>query len=179
METTKGLKIPKAGDFPLFYKRYIDLASAKDLKKLSLDQEMFIKSIYEKLSKDQALLSYGVEKWSLSELLGHITDTEKLMHFRALSISRGEKSNLPSFDQDSYVINADFNAIAPDKLLSTFILHRELLWQFIDDIPQSKWENVGSVSSGPMSLSALIFIIFGHMEHHIQIIKKDYLPLIG
>jgi len=30
-----------------------------------------------------------------------------------------------------------------------------------------------------MSLSALIYIVFGHMEHHLEIIKKNYLPLIG
>jgi hypothetical protein len=179
METTKGLKTPKAGDYSLFYKEYIELASGRDLKALSDKQESFIKNLYENLTQDQALLSYRNGKWSFNELLGHIIDTEKLMHFRALCISRGETNNLPGFDQEVYVANADFNAISPKRLLETFMLHRSLLWHFIEEIPLSKGENIGSVSSKPMSLAALIYIIFGHLEYHLKLIRKDYLPLVG
>ncbi|WP_339924690.1 DinB family protein [uncultured Cyclobacterium sp.] len=179
METTKGLIIPNTGDYPLFYKRYVELASGKALKALSDNQETFIKKLYGSLSTDQGILSYSEGKWSFNELLGHIIDTEKLMHFRALSISRGEKSNLPGFDQEVYVANADFNNQTPEKLLSTFLMHRELLWHFIEAIPVIQCGNIGTVSSNPMSLSALIYIIFGHMEHHLGIIKKNYLPVIG
>jgi len=100
-------------------------------------------ALYGRLSADQAMLSYSEEKWSFNELLGHVIDTEKLMQFRALSISRGEKSNLPGFDQDLYVANADFNNQATEKLLATFVMHRALLWRFIDAIPQSQCENIG------------------------------------
>jgi hypothetical protein len=179
METTKVLKSPKAGDYSLFYKEYIELASGRDLKALSEKQESFVKNLYESLSPVQALLSYSRGKWSFNELLGHIIDTEKLMHFRALCISRGEDKNLPGFDQEKYVANANFNAVAPKILLETFLIHRSLLWRFIEQLPLSKLENRGLVSSKPITLAALIHIIFGHSEYHLKLIRKNYLPLVG
>ncbi|MBR9773743.1 MAG: DinB family protein [Cytophagales bacterium] len=177
METTKGPKFPLPKEYPLFYKGYIDLVAEKDLKTLSLAQEQFVKNLFGNLTTEKALLSYETNKWSFNELLGHIIDTEKIMHFRALSISRGEKSDFPGFDQDNYVKTAAFNAQSIDKLLDTFLLHRKLLWNFIEAIPEDQINNIGSVDGKPMSLSALLYIIFGHMEHHISIIKNYYLSL--
>lgn len=177
METIKGLKIPHSKEYPLFYKGYIDLVSEKALKTLSREQEQFIENLYINLPAEKAMLGYEANKWSLNELLGHIIDTEKIMHFRALSISRGEKSNFPGFDQDNYVKTAAFNSKSSNNLLDTFLIHRKLLWNFIEDIPEAQMNNIGSVDAKPMSLSALLHIIFGHMEHHIIIIKKYYLTL--
>ncbi|WP_339902682.1 DinB family protein [uncultured Cyclobacterium sp.] len=177
METTKGPKIPLPKAYPPFYKGYIDLVAEKDLKTLSLEQEQFVKNLFGNLTTEKALLSYKTNKWSFNELLGHIIDTEKIMHFRALSISRGEKSDFPGFDQDNYVKTAAFNSQSINELLDTFLLHRQLLWNFIEAIPEDQIHNIGSVDAKPMSLSALLYIIFGHMEHHISIIKKYYLSL--
>jgi hypothetical protein len=177
METNKVTKIPRPEEYPQYYKGYIDLVLDKDLKTLSLAQERFVKNLFGNLTTEKALLSYKSNKWSFNELLGHIIDTEKIMHFRALSISRGEKSDFPGFDQDNYVKTAAFNSRSINELLESFLLHRKLLWNFIEAIPEDQIHNIGSVDANPMSLSALLYIIFGHMEHHISIIKKYYLSL--
>src|SRR3989442_762952 len=41
-------------------------------------------------------------KWSLKEVLGHVTDAERVFAYRALRFARGDPTPLASFDQDAY-----------------------------------------------------------------------------
>ncbi len=41
-------------------------------------------------TEDEGDLRYAPGKWSLKEVLGHINDTERIMSYRALRISRGD-----------------------------------------------------------------------------------------
>ncbi|WP_162417983.1 DinB family protein [Cyclobacterium roseum] len=179
METSKGLPEPKAGSYKPFYKGYVARVLGMDLRKISVEQENFISTVFKDLSPAAASARYQPGKWSFNQLLGHMLDTEKIMHFRALCISRGEKASFPGFDQDLYVHSADFDYQSPQKLLAAFLLHRELLWEFIEQISPEKWHLEGRVDNHPMSVSALVYIIFGHMEHHIALLRSHYLPLLA
>ncbi|SHN12227.1 DinB superfamily protein [Cyclobacterium lianum] len=179
METISGLKVPVAGTYDPFYKRYIDLVAGKNLREVSRRQEEEMVSIFQPINTETGKLSYQAGKWSLNQVLGHIVDTEKIMHFRALCISRGESAGFPGFDQNKYVEKAIFDEIPARELLSSFLLNRQLFWQFIPTIPRGQWNEVGEVSGHSMSLHALIHIIFGHLEHHLILIRKHYLPLLG
>jgi hypothetical protein len=53
-------------------------------------------------------LRYAPDKWSLKEVLGHINDTERIMSYRALRISRGDTTPIEGFEQDDYVRNGPF-----------------------------------------------------------------------
>lgn len=172
------LQAPMAGTYPAFYKSYIDRVSGKALKPLAKQQEDFIRSMYTGLSPATARKGYQKDKWSLNQLLGHILDTEKIMHFRALCISRGEQAGFPDFDQDAYVQTADFNALSPQQLLRSFLLHRELLKDFLEQVPAGIGTRQGTVSGRPMSVSALIHIIYGHTEHHIHGIRTSYRAML-
>ena len=174
METTTKLRPPIAGSYHSFYQGYIDRVSGRELRQLSEQQEDFIRSVYTGLKPGNATKGYREGKWSLNQLLGHILDTEKIMHFRALCISRGEQAAFPGFDQDAYVRMANFDDLSPQQLLRAFLLHRQLLWEFIGQVPAGQWSCQGTVSGHPMSLAALIHIIFGHLEHHIDGIRKHY-----
>ncbi|NHE56721.1 DinB family protein [Cyclobacterium plantarum] len=179
METILGLKLPTDGTYNPFYKRYIDLVAGKNLKALSREQEDQMVSIFQKIKAGSGQVTYQTGKWSWNQVLGHIVDTEKIMHFRALCISRGESAAFPGFDQNSYVENATFNEGNTEELLSSFLLNRQLFWLFIRTIPPEQWDVIGKVSGEPMSLHALVHIIFGHLEHHLVLIKERYLPLLA
>jgi len=179
METILGLKIPEDGSYNPFYKRYIDLVAGRNLRDVSREQEEQVVSIFQPLTSSMGQVTYQTGKWSLNQVLGHIVDTEKIMHFRALCISRGETAAFPGFDQNSYVKTAAFNNVSNQELLSSFLLNRQLFWQFIRTIPMEQWNGIGEVSGYPMSLHALVHIIFGHLEHHLVLIRQHYLPLLA
>lgn len=178
METSKGLPEPRPGSYQPFYEGYVSRVSGKDLKKIAGEQENFISAVFRDLTPSTAVIRYQPGKWSINQVLGHILDTEKIMHFRALCISRGEKASLPGFNQDLYVESAGFDSRSPQKLLAAFLLHRELVWEFIAEISPEQWKTEGMVDNHAMSVSALVYIIFGHMEHHLALLKRHYLPLL-
>ena len=42
--------------------------------------------IYEQLTDEQGNFAYAKDKWSLKTLLEHLTDTEKIFHYRAFAL---------------------------------------------------------------------------------------------
>lgn len=172
MEIITGLVPPDQGEYNPFYKRYVDLVVREDIPGLFDHQEAFIKSFFGDLKSEKFSFSYAPGKWTLKEVLGHILDTEKIMHFRALCICRGELATFPGFDQDEYVEAAHFPEMK--ALIEGFCLHRQLLTHFLPTLNQDDWKITGTVGSFPMSVRALVYIILGHFEHHKQVLFEKY-----
>ncbi|GAA3325671.1 hypothetical protein GCM10020331_058510 [Ectobacillus funiculus] len=51
------------------------------------------------ISEEQSSYRYAQGKWSIKEVLGHITDTERIMSYRLLRIGRGDTTDLAGFDE--------------------------------------------------------------------------------
>ena len=96
------------------------------------------------------------------------------MLFRALCIARGEKKQLPDFDQDEYVAQGRFSSVSFSDLIRDFKMQRLALLSFVPTLPEEVLDWVGSVNGNPISSRALLWIIPGHMEHHLRIFKDRY-----
>ncbi|MEO6058056.1 MAG: DinB family protein, partial [Gemmatimonadales bacterium] len=57
---------------------------------------------------------YAPGKWSLKDVVGHLSDTERVFTYRALRIGRGDTTPLPSFDDQAWVaeVGADERSLA-------------------------------------------------------------------
>ncbi len=166
---------PKTGDYNPYYDRYISLIENDDIISFLEEQrnnsENFLKTFTEK----QGNYSYAVGKWTMKEVLGHVIDTERIMAFRALAFARNEKQSLPGFEQDDYVAESNFNKRSLVDLINEFITLREsnicLFKSFSDDMLSRR----GTASGSEVTVLALIYIIAGHENHHIKILKEKYL----
>ena len=58
------------------------------------------------ISEDKSLHRYAADKWSIRELLNHVSDTERVFVYRALWFARGFDTALPGFDQNVAVPTA-------------------------------------------------------------------------
>jgi hypothetical protein len=162
---------PVEGEFRENYRQYIDLVQDEDVLTLLNSQITTLKEYIKNISEQQSLNSYGPGKWGYKEVLGHLSDTEKIMHFRALCIARGEKQGFPGFDQDQYVQSANFIDVPVSKLFDTFEINRRSLILFLETLPEDALVRKGLVDNYPLSVRAIISIIVGHFEHHINKIK--------
>ncbi|MEX2512247.1 MAG: DinB family protein [Cyclobacteriaceae bacterium] len=178
METIIGLVPPEPGEYNSFYKKYVDLVAEAAIPEHMEIQEKYMASLFGGLEKSKHSLSYGPEKWNFKQVLGHIVDTEKIMHFRALCICRGEMADFPGFDQEAYVKSAFFDQMEMEAILDAFIIHRQSFKHFMKAVPEGSWLNTGTVRGHPMSVRALVYISLGHLEHHIQLLNEKYVPLI-
>jgi len=95
---------PQSG-FPYYY----DLIKGENCKSLfsSSSTITFLNSI----SDEKATYRYSSTKWNIKQIIGHITDHERIMIFRAFLMSRGESVELWGYDQNSLVNNSLFEEL--------------------------------------------------------------------
>jgi hypothetical protein len=117
---------------------------------------------------------YAPGKWSVKEVVGHLSDTERVFAYRALRIGRGDMTPLPSFDDQAYVAEsragehtlADLTAEWGDVRRATVALFRNL--------PAAAWHRRGIASDRPITVRALAYVIAGHVRHHAEVLEARY-----
>ncbi|HLT07690.1 MAG TPA: DinB family protein [Cyclobacteriaceae bacterium] len=163
---------PEPTEYGPYYESYISKVKGKDIAELLASQVEELRFIVDQIDDETAERPYAPEKWTYKELLGHINDTEKIMFFRALCIARNERQALPGFDQDEYVEATNFNEIPLADFMEDFEHTRNAIAYFVKHLNTESSSRVGTVSGNPMSVKALLHIICGHLDHHLEILKS-------
>ena len=109
--------------------------------------------------------------------MGHLNDVERVFYYRLLRVSRNDSTPLPGFEQDDFVREAGFNNYPIADLLGEFELLRRANILAIRNIPEEATLRIGTASGHPVSARALIYMIVGHVDHHIASLHEKYLPI--
>lgn len=72
------------------------------------------------LSEEQASARPAPEEWNIKEIIGHLSDTERIFSYRALRFGRGDETELPGYLAKPYVENGHFNERTLADLLDEF-----------------------------------------------------------
>jgi hypothetical protein len=125
----------------------------------------------------EALLGRRPEprEWSVSELLGHLWDSEIAYSFRARAILAQESPRLIGYDQDAWA------ALARPvfaELLDAFAALRTANLALIRHTPEALWERVGiHEERGPLSFRLLTATMAGHDRAHLQQLKQTIMAV--
>ena len=165
---------PQADEFPVFYKGYIDTVKDDVLAELEHQIESFT-TLLNEIPSEKSGFAYAEGKWRIVELLGHILDTERIMAYRALRIARNDSTPLPGFEENDYVANAHFADRSLSSMTEEFEHLRKANLFLIKSFNETELARVGISNDKPISVKALVFIIAGHLNHHIRILKERYL----
>ena len=169
------MNAPLAGEYGVAFAGYVAKAHDVTDPLASLASQLDeVLALFGPLTSDQWRHRYQPNKWSLQEMVGHITDTERIFAYRALRIARGDTTPLPGFDQDPYVLAAAADHCDPASLLREFEHVRKSTIAMCRNFPESAWSRTGTVSQGPMSTRAMVYIIYGHAAHHLEIVRERY-----
>ena len=168
------MKRPQAEEFPLFYNGYVDTVSENVLTELEQQMESF-SALLRSISAEKASFAYAEGKWTIKELAGHVIDTERIMAYRALRIARNDTTPLPGFDENDYVANAHFADRSLESLADEFAALRKANMNLIRSLNAIEIDRSGISNEKPISVRALIFIMAGHVNHHVAILKQRYL----
>ena len=120
-------------------------------------------------------LRYAPDKWSLKEVLGHVNDTERIMSYRALRISRGDATPIEGYEQDDYVRNGPFARLPLADLIEDYIAVRRATISLFRNLDEGDWSRRGVANQNEVTVRALSYIIAGHELHHRRIIEEMYL----
>lgn len=130
--------------------------------------------LYGSVPADKETYRYGVGKWSIREVLGHVLDTERIFAYRALAIARGDKSQLPGYDQDAYVLTSNANDRSLNDLLTEFELLREGNIYMYEHFTEAMLDEAGNANNLTVTPRIIGFMIAGHNAHHNIILKERY-----
>lgn len=166
---------PGPDEYADFYAGYIEHVPDGDILAILQDQRRSIPTFLRGLSPEQADHRYAPGKWSVKEAIGHMTDTERVMGYRALRIARGDRTPLPGYDQDDYVETAGFADRALPALVAEFERVREATSSLFRGLGDATWDLRGTANGQEVSVRGLAYIIAGHAAHHMEIIRTRYL----
>jgi hypothetical protein len=127
------------------------------------------------IPEDKSLHRYAPDKWSIRQVVGHLSDTERLFVFRAMWFARALPGELPSFDQDIALANSNFEARSLKDLVNEFQAIRMASIHFFRTLPDEAWTRRGIASGKSFTVRALAHITAGHVTHHLRILKERYL----
>lgn len=171
------MRIPEPYEYPKssYFAEYLNFETEDHLLDILKSQHTELLEICQNLAKGQETFAYAPGKWSLQQLLGHIIDTERIFSYRALAISRGEKQALPSFDENEYLLHAQYESQDFTHMLTQYRHVRQASISLIESFSTSQANQLGNANGQSVSVRALAWMIAGHEKHHIQVIKERYL----
>lgn len=159
---------------PEFYQGYIKAAGTGELVPLLLKSGDDFITFCRRLTEQQGLYKYAPDKWSIKDLILHLTDSERVFAYRAMRFARNDNTELSGFDQDLYVPEGKADDRSIHNLISEFTNVRaasvDLFTSFSQEIRQRK----GIASGVEMSVEMIGYIISGHLIHHMNIIQERY-----
>lgn len=163
-------------DFQKYVQRYLDQIPSVDwIGELKISGEKTVE-IYAALTEGQSLFAYAQGKWTLKELLLHLSDTERIFQYRILAFARGDKAQLPGFDEEEYAAASFANNRSLESLLEEYKLVRKSSQILIETLEPSVLKNTGIANGNQLAVETIGKLIVGHNYHHLSIIQERYLP---
>jgi uncharacterized damage-inducible protein DinB len=153
---------------------YIELLGDKDYNQLFQSNENL--NLLRSVSEENAAYRYAPGKWSIKQIIGHITDHERIMTYRALRFSRKDKTALPGYDQDTFVDNSRFDEQPVSQLITDLENVRNATNSLIKSLSKEQLALTGTAWKYELTVEKFLKATIGHELHHIEVIKKQYLP---
>lgn len=169
---------PIASEYPEYYQPYVNLVPDGDLLSILKGHLAQTVAALEGISEEDGRFRYASGKWSIKEVLGHMTDTERIMSYRLLRIGRGDQTPLAGFEENEYIEGSEFDQLPIKTILEDFTATRNATISLIKNMPFSAWERKGYANNQEQTTRAIAWIITGHAMHHLKIINERYLPSI-
>lgn len=165
---------PEPGEYNPYYEHYISLVSGTDiLNTLDAQRRQTLLLLSGRDDKDGSF-RYAADKWTASEVLGHVCDTERILAYRALRIARADQTPIEGFEQDDYVKNSPFARLPLSELVEDYIAVRRATLTLLRNLDEAAWTRRGIANKNEVTVRALAYIIAGHELHHRRILEEKY-----
>jgi uncharacterized damage-inducible protein DinB len=166
---------PEPQEAAPYYSRYIDRIQSEDVVGTLAAQLPETLALLEGIAEEQSRHRYAPDKWSIRQVLNHVTDTERVFVFRAFWFARGFDGPLSSFDQEVSAGAAQADEVSWSRHVEEFQAVRLATLTFFRNLPAEGWTRSGVASDNPVTVRALAYITAGHLAHHAAILRERYL----
>jgi len=175
MSTTMMITPPAATEHDPYYGKYIALVPEKDILVALESQLIDALAVLRSIPEAKAGHRYAAGKWSIREVVGHLIDAERVFAYRALRFGRNDSTDLPGFDENTYVPAGAFDGRTLEDLTSELEHVRRANIAMFRGFPSEAWNRGGKANAAPITVRALAYIIVGHGYHHLKLVRERYL----
>lgn len=172
MLTQQTISPPQSSEYALYYAKYIALVPKGDILEILESQLDDVMQTLRSVPESQAGVVHQPYAWTIRQVVGHLTDSERIFAYRALRIARGDQTPLPGFDENTYAKTGGFNELTMREMADDFEVARRSTISLFRLMPANAWTNTGTANGFPVSARACPWIIAGHTQHHLNIIRK-------
>ncbi|WP_295118102.1 DinB family protein [uncultured Chitinophaga sp.] len=165
---------PATSDYNPFYGTYIKLVPQNDALSAILANTPEIVSFFEQIPADKLDYAYAPGKWTVKQVLQHITDAERIFAYRALRIARADKTPLASFEENDYAEQARVDGLDWIDMIAEFKAVRSSTEYLFKSLNETELQRTGTASNSPITVNSLGFITAGHALHHRQVLIERY-----
>lgn len=167
---------PNPEHAPAYAKYYFDMTEEADdlLQSLEVNKN-FIQDFMTHLPEEKANYAYADGKWTVKEILGHIIDVERIFQDRAHRMGRMDKTDIPGFDHDEYVVHFDLSARDYQSLAQEFLAVRQSTLELFKNFQAANLDFIGTANKNPLTARSAGWIMIGHALHHIKVLQEKYL----
>ncbi len=159
-----------------FYQRYINLVPDDGNLLIHLE-DIFSETeeMINPLPEEKMEFRYAPGKWTIKDMLVHMSDTERIFIYRALRFARADETPLPGFEESDYANYTGANERERQDILREYSLVRESSIAFIETLSDEALNRKGVASGNPVSVRLMVNLIYGHHKHHLNILRERYL----
>ncbi len=166
---------PPADEYAPYYGGYVGRVPDGDVLALLAAQLGETLQLIKAIPEARGTHRYAPGKWSIKEVIGHICDTERIMSYRALRIARGDATPLPGYEQNDYAPAGEFDRRTLADLGEELSAIRQATLHLFRHLGPAALTRRGTASGNPFTPRALAYVIAGHEQHHVDILKTKYL----
>ena len=165
---------PADTEYAPFYARYVSLVQDDDALAALEGQLEELRALSASIPKERETYRYAPDKWSVRQVVGHLTDGERVFGYRAFCISRGEQAPLAAFDENAYVASSGYDSVPLGELVDELVTVRRGNLAALRRLAAGDWARLGTASGKPVSVRALAYVMVGHPRHHIGVLRERY-----
>lgn len=165
---------PAATEYAAWYESYVARVQDDDVLIAFERQPTEIGRALATVSKERAGFRYAPDKWTVREVLGHLIDCERVFGYRVMCMARGDATPLPGFDENGYAAHAGHDRYPLAELLAEFEALRRSHVSMLAHLDGDALVRAGTANGHRVSVRALIFIMVGHVRHHLAILATRY-----
>lgn len=127
------------------------------------------------IPEDKQHHAYATGKWTIRQVLQHMTDAERVFAYRALRFARKDHTPLAGFDENEFAAAARVEHRDWVDMIEEFQMVRLSSEHLFRSLNEEEMQRKGMASNTPVTVLSLGYIIIGHALHHQRVIRERYL----
>jgi len=163
---------PQASEYSPSHETYIRRVPEGDIVDLLEKQLEDTLAFVRPLSEPEATSRRKPAEWNIKEIIGHLSEAERILSCRALRFARADYQPLPGWDQDDYMRESNFTERTLKDLTQELEHLRRANVALFRSFTAEALARRGKADGKEVSVRALLYILAGHERHHLEQMRQ-------